>query len=135
MEKIRWTKARELAKAARRDRQAFKSAPWVQKASTMSTDEFRREVDRHVTGKESEPWEILYFRVSKGQLPVIDQTVEAAGLMLGSGKFCGYCLEIICADFLAGSTWKAVDTSAEGHKAISRLYECNAAPTGTTPCS
>src|ERR1700726_4824678 len=32
---IGWTKARELAKVARRDRQTFESAPWVHKARQL----------------------------------------------------------------------------------------------------
>jgi hypothetical protein len=39
---------------------------------------------------------------AKRQLPVIEQALEAAALMLGSDKSRGYCLEMICADFLAG---------------------------------
>ena len=34
---------------------------------------------------------------------MIEQAVETAGLMLGSDKSRGYCLEMICADFLAGA--------------------------------
>jgi len=102
LELIGWTKARELAKVARRDRQGFDCAPWVHKATTMPRDEFKREVDRHLTGKETEPWEILYFKAYKSQLPVIEQALETAGLMLGTDKSRGYCLEMICADFLAG---------------------------------
>jgi hypothetical protein len=33
---------------------------------------------------------------------VIEQALETAGLMLGTDKSRGYCLEMICADFLAG---------------------------------
>ena len=102
LEQIGWTKARELAKVARRDRQKFESAPWVHKASTMPREEFKREVDRYLTGKDNEPWEILYFKAYKSQLPVIEQALEKAGLMLGTDKSRGYCLEMICADFLAG---------------------------------
>ncbi len=102
LEQIGWTKARELVKVARRDRQEFESAPWVHKASTMPREEFKREVDRYLTGKDTEPWEILYFKAYKSQLPVIEQALETAGMMLGSDKSRGYCLEMICADFLAG---------------------------------
>jgi hypothetical protein len=112
LEQIGWTKARELAKVARRDRQGFESAPWVHKATTMATDEFRREVNRYLTGKESEPWEILYFKAYKSQLPVIEQALETAGLMLGTDKSRGYCLEMICADFLAGVNLAASDQNA-----------------------
>jgi hypothetical protein len=34
---------------------------------------------------------------------VIEQAIETAGLMLGTDKSRGYCLEMICADFLAGA--------------------------------
>ena len=97
-----WTKARELAKVARRERQEFDCAPWVHKAQELPREEFKREVERHLTGKETERWEILYFKAYKSQVPVIEQALEAAALMLGSDKSRGYCLEMICADFLAG---------------------------------
>ncbi len=84
LEQIGWTKARELAKVARRDRQEFKSAPWVHKANTMPREEFKREVDRYLTGKDTDAWEILYFKAYKSQLPVIEQALEIATLMLGS---------------------------------------------------
>jgi hypothetical protein len=35
--------------------------------------------------------------------PVIEQAIETAAMMLGSDKSRGYCLEMICADFLAGA--------------------------------
>jgi hypothetical protein len=38
------------------------------------------------------------------QVPVIEQAIETAALMLGTDKSRGYCLEMICADFLAGAT-------------------------------
>ena len=78
----------------------------------MSREEFKREVDRYLTGKETEPWEILYFKSYKSQLPVIEQALETAGLMLGTDKSRGYCLEMICADFLAGVTLETGNTTA-----------------------
>ena len=68
----------------------------------MPKEEFRREVERELTGKE-EPHETIYFKVYKSQIPVIEQALETAALMLGSEKSRGYCLEMICADFLAGA--------------------------------
>jgi hypothetical protein len=98
-----WTKARELVKVARREGAGFDCAPWVHKAGAMPREEFQREVERHLTGQETEPHEILYFKVYKSQLPVIEQALETAALMLGSDRSRGYCLEMICADFLAGA--------------------------------
>jgi hypothetical protein len=52
-------------------------------------------VERHLTGKESEPWEMLYFKMYKSQLAVIEQALETASLMLDGQKVRGYCLEMI----------------------------------------
>jgi hypothetical protein len=78
----------------------------------MPREEFKREVDRYLTGKETEPWEILYFKAYKSQLPVIEQALETTALMLGSDKSRGYCLEMICADFLAGVSLEAGNQDA-----------------------
>ena len=64
---------------------------------------FKREVEKHLTGQETEPWEIIYFKLYKSQLPVIERALETAALMLGASKSRGYCFEMICADFLAGA--------------------------------
>jgi hypothetical protein len=117
-----WTKARELAKVARRERQGFDCAPWVHKAQELPREEFKREVERHLTGKESEPCEILYFKVYRSQLAVIEQALEIASLMLGGQKARGYCLEMICADFLAGANLDASGSSESLLLALGRLY-------------
>ena len=78
-------------------------ATWLHKARALPKDEFRREVEQELTGKESEPWEIIYFKLYKSQIPVIEQALDTAALMLGTDKSRGYCLEMICADFLAGA--------------------------------
>ena len=59
---VGWSKAIELAKVARKGRQSFDCATWLHKARALPKEEFKREVDRHLTGKETEPWEILYFK-------------------------------------------------------------------------
>jgi hypothetical protein len=102
LRQVGWSKATELAKVARRDGQEFDSATWLHKAHQLPKEEFKHEVVMHLTGKETEPWEILYFKAYKSQLPVIEHALETAGLMLGTDKSRGYCLEMICADFLAG---------------------------------
>ena len=103
LREVGWTKATDLAKVARREGQRFDCATWLHKATEMPKDEFKREVERYLTGKETEPWEMLYFKVYKSQLPVFEQALETASLMLGGQKSRSYCLEMICADFLAGA--------------------------------
>ncbi len=103
LKEVGWTKGLELAKVARRDRQHFDCATWLHKAREMPKEQFKQEVDKELTGKESEPSEIVYFKLFKSQIPVVEQAIETAGLMLGTDKSRGYCLEMICADFLAGA--------------------------------
>jgi hypothetical protein len=102
LREVGWSKATELARVARKDNQNFDCATWLHKARELPKEEFKREVERHLTGREIEPSEMLYFKVYKSQLPVIEQALETAALMLGRDPR-GYCLEMICADFLAGA--------------------------------
>jgi hypothetical protein len=102
LKQLGWSKAAELAKVARREQEHFKSADWLHKAQSMPHQRFREEVEKHLTG-ESEASEVIYFKVYKNQMPVIEQALDTAALMLGSDKSRGYCLEMICADFLDGA--------------------------------
>jgi hypothetical protein len=112
LREIGWRKAAEMVKVARRDGERFDCAPWVHKAKDLNREEFEREVERHLTGKESEPWELIYFKMYKSQLTVIEQALETAALMLGNDKSRGYMLEMICADFLAGASLEAGNADA-----------------------
>ena len=100
---VGWSKAIELVKVARREGENFDSATWLHRAKEMPKEGFKSEVQRHLTGKDTELWEIIYFKLYKSQIPVVEKALEAAGLMLGTDKSRGYCLEMICADFLAGA--------------------------------
>jgi hypothetical protein len=103
LKEIGWTRGRELAKLARAEGQHFDCALWMHKARIMPREQFQAEVEKALNGRETEPWEILCFKFYKSQIPVIDRAIETAALMLGSDKSRGYCLEMICADFLAGA--------------------------------
>ena len=61
----------------------------------MPKEDSRLEVEKELTGKEEEPPELICFKVYKSQIPVIEQAIETAALMLGSDKSRGYCLEMI----------------------------------------
>jgi hypothetical protein len=103
LREVGWSKAVELVKVARKDGEEFDCATWLHRAKKLPKEGFKSEVERYLTGKETEPWEIIYFKLYKSQLPVVEQALETTALMLGSDKSRGYCLEMICADFLAGS--------------------------------
>ena len=103
LNQVGWSKGLELAKVARSDRQEFDCATWLHKARSLPKEQFKREVEQHLTGQETEPSEIIYFKLYRSQMPVVEQAIETAGLMLGTDKSRGYCLEMICADFLAGA--------------------------------
>jgi len=103
LQEVGWSKATELVKVARRDGEKFDCATWLHKAKEMPKEGFKFAVEQHLTGKAIEPWEIIYFKLYKSQLPVVEKAIETAGLMLGTDKSRGYCLEMICADFLSGA--------------------------------
>jgi hypothetical protein len=69
----------------------------------MPKEDFKKEVEKELTGRETEPWEIVHFTLYQSQMPVVEKAIETAALMLGSDHSRGYCLEMICADFLAGA--------------------------------
>jgi hypothetical protein len=66
LKEVGWTEELELAKVARRDGQHFDCATWLHKAREMPKDDFRREVEKELTGREEEPSELIYFKVYKG---------------------------------------------------------------------
>jgi hypothetical protein len=122
LKKVGWSKGIELAKIARRDRRDFDCATWLHKARELSKGQFKQEVERELTGKITEPWEIVYFKLYKSQIPIIDQALETAALMLGTKNSRGYCLEMICADFLAGANLENGNSQAL-LESVERLFE------------
>ena len=45
---------------------------------------------------------MVYFKLFESQLPVVERALYVASRMVGTEKSRGYCLELVCADFLAG---------------------------------
>src|SRR5580704_9204845 len=86
LQNIGWSKAVEMVKVARRDREQFDCATWLHKAEELPKEEFKREVEGYLTGKNTEPWELIYFKIFRSQLPVIEQALETASLMLEIGR-------------------------------------------------
>ncbi len=122
LKQVGWAKAAELIGVARSDGKAFDCATWLHKANAMPKEQFKHEVEKHLTGKDTEPTEIIYFKRYRSQIPVIEQAIETAAMMLGSDKSRGYCLEMICADFLAGANLDQGDPEIL-LKSVSRLYK------------
>jgi hypothetical protein len=84
LKEISWTKGRELSKLARAEGRRFNCAPWVHKTRTMPGEEFEREGEEELTRRDSEPHEIIYFEICQSQIPVAEQALETAALMLGA---------------------------------------------------
>ena len=103
LKEVGWSKGIELVKLAKRDGEEFDCATWLHKARQMPKEDFKLAVEKELTGRETEPWEIVYFKFYQSQMPVVEKAIETAALMLGTDRSRGYCLELICADFLAGA--------------------------------
>jgi hypothetical protein len=48
----------------------------------MPKEEFTKEVEKELAGRETEPWEIICFKLYQSQMPVIEKAIETAALML-----------------------------------------------------
>src|SRR5689334_6494220 len=59
LRQVGWSKAVELTRVVNNDGEDFDSATWLHKAKTLPKEGFKSEVERHLTGRETEPWEIL----------------------------------------------------------------------------
>jgi len=104
IELLGWSKALELAKVARNQGRNFSSATWLHKAKECTKEELKEEVYKYLTGEDYEPYEMVYFKLFDSQLPIVERALYIASRMAGTERSRGYCLELICADFLAGQT-------------------------------
>jgi hypothetical protein len=104
IEELGWSKALELAKVARSEGRHFDCATWLHRAKESTKQELKEAVYKYFTGEDYEPYEMVYFKLFESQLPVVERALYVASRMVGSERSRGYCLELICADFLAGRT-------------------------------
>ena len=102
IEDLGWSKAMELAKVARSEGRGFNSATWLHTAKTSTKKELQEAVHKYFTGEDFEPYEMVYFKLFESQLPVVEKALYVAARMAGTERSRGYCLELVCADFLAG---------------------------------
>jgi len=91
-----------------RDGQEFDCATWLHQAGSVPKDQFKREVEMGLTGGNRNRGRLSTASHARPS-PIIEQTIETAALMLGTHKSRGYCLEMICADFLAGANLENED--------------------------
>ena len=104
IESLGWSKALELAKVARSEGRHFDSATWLHKAKESTKQALKEEVYKYFTGEDYEPYEMVYFKLFESQLPIVERALYVASRMAATERSRGYCLELVCADFLAGRT-------------------------------
>jgi hypothetical protein len=66
---------------------------------------------------------MIYLKVHKSQVPVIEEAIESAAMLLGSDHSRGYCLEMICADFLSGARHTDREQAIDDAKHLLALLE------------
>jgi hypothetical protein len=93
----------------------------------MPKEDFKKEVEKELPGKETEPWEITYFKPYQTQMPIIEKAIETAALMLGSDRSRGsirnrmrFCSSTSCVGMAGaanrvavGRTWKSITDVSE----------------------
>jgi hypothetical protein len=105
LKQVGWTKGLELAKLARRDGQHFDCATWLHKARQMPKAEFQREVEKELTGKDSEPSELIYFKIYKSQMLGYRAGDRGRRLDAGDGQVAG----LLPGDDLCGLPRRGLD--------------------------
>ena len=69
----------------------------------LPKEDFRRPVEKELTGREEEPSELIYFKPTRAKSRS-SSSRSRRQLMLGTDKSSvGHCLAMICADFMAGA--------------------------------
>ncbi len=89
---------------ARSQGRGFDSATWLHKAQGCSKEELKRRATGTSRGEDLEPYEMVYFKLFESQLPIIERALYVASRIAGTERSRGFCLELVCADFLAGRT-------------------------------
>jgi hypothetical protein len=90
--------------------------------ASLPKSRFNRELDEE-TNRAGIGTVGLSTSSSTNQVPPVEQAIETTGLMLGTDKSRrGYCLEMICADFLAGANLEN-DDSTVLLQSISRFFK------------
>ncbi len=112
---------------ADRQQQDFDCAQWLHKAQELPFDQFKQEIERALNGPDAEPWDLMYVKLYKTQIPVVEQALEVAARLLGSDRSRGYCLEMICADFLAGANLQEGDPELLMSSAAHLLHSMSSA--------
>ena len=69
----------------------------------MPKEQFKQEVEKELTGRETEPWEIVLSQLVQKPDTNHRPGDRDCGFDAGTDKSRGYCMEMICADFLAGA--------------------------------
>jgi hypothetical protein len=87
---IAWFSCRLIITSYRNSLSRSDCATWLHKARSLPKDQFKQEVEKELRGRETEPWEIIYFKLYNTQIPVVEQAIETAALMLGTDKSRGY---------------------------------------------
>jgi hypothetical protein len=73
----------------RRDSQKFDCATWAQSALTAKGS-VQTEESEGINRAGKGPWEIIYFKLYKTQIAVVEQAIQTAALMLGTDKSRGW---------------------------------------------
>jgi hypothetical protein len=73
-----------LAKVAQAEGKQFDYATWLHEARESRRSSSNGEVYKELAGRETKPDEIIYFKIFKSQVPVIEPALETAALMLST---------------------------------------------------
>jgi hypothetical protein len=83
MKDVGWTDELELSRVARRIGRSSLCAIYLHKAPSLPKDQSRAGGGEGTDGRETETREIIYVKLYKAQIPVVERAIETAPLMPG----------------------------------------------------
>ena len=61
LKELGWAERAGAGQTGQEGQQTFDCAIWLHRAREMPQKQFKQEVEKELTGRETEPWEIIYF--------------------------------------------------------------------------
>jgi len=86
LKEVGWTKGLELAKLGKEGWAALRLCNLVAQSASPAKRGFQAGGREGINGRETEQWEIIYFKLYQSQMPVIERAIERQALMLGSDR-------------------------------------------------
>jgi hypothetical protein len=108
LKQLGWAKGLEPGQASQKGPTALRFCNLVGQNPPAAERGIRTGGRKGLTGRETEPWETIYFKLYQSQMPVIERAIETAPMMLESDAPPTFAWKRSVRTSWPGPTWTAV---------------------------